>query len=108
MSCNAIIPMLRVHGRVKGRLAGFMVSKGVTASDAKFTACSAMLLPFSVHWSPINVIEILYAPGEIQTFNIHSLFYLLEKSFNRRRGQNTDSRNHCLSWILNIGEEQCD
>ena len=68
MSCNAIIPMLRVHGRVKGRLAGFMVSKGVTASDAKFTAYSAMLLPFSVHRSPINVMEFLYAPGKIQTF----------------------------------------
>ena len=73
MSCNAIIPMLRVHGRVKGRLAGFMVSKGVTASDAKFTAYSAMLLPFSVHWSPINVMEFLYAPGKIQTFIVDSI-----------------------------------
>ena len=70
MSCNAIIPMLRVHGRVKGRLAGFMVSKGVTASDAKFTAYSAMLLPFSMHWSPINVIRFLYAPGKVQTSKV--------------------------------------
>ena len=77
MSCNAIIPMLRVHGRVKGRLAGFMVSKGVTASDAKFTAYSAMMLPFSVHWSPINVIEFLYAPGKIQTFIVGC--YILER-----------------------------